>query len=75
MKFKEAIKDTNEAVKTLNSLHYHKSFKYSLDMMKQGIGDIYNGLKQLLVSLLCLSIYPLMPIAYPIAVIIRMVKK
>lgn len=75
MNFKEAVKDTNEAVKTLNSLNYSKSFKCSLNMVKQGFGDIYSGLKQLLVSVLCLSIYPLMPIAYPIAVIVRMVKK
>ena len=75
MRLKDAIKDTNKALKTLNEQNYIEGFKYSFRFIKQGFRDIFYGVKQLIATLACLSIYPLLPIFYPIAVLIRVLKK
>jgi hypothetical protein len=75
MKFKEAVKDTNKALKKLNEQDYIDGFKYPFQFFKQGFRDLFYGLKQLLATISCLLVYPLLPILYPIAIIIRMVKK
>lgn len=75
MKFKDAVKDANKALKDLNDQDYIKSFGYSFRFMAQGLRDIWYGVKQVLITISCLLVYVLLPISYPIAVIIRMVKK
>ena len=75
MKLKEAIKDANKSLIELNKLSYRGGFKYGFTFIKQGCCEIWQGVKQLLATIGCLSIYLLLPIAYPLAVIIRMVKK
>lgn len=75
MQLRDAIKDTNKALKALNEQDYTEGFKCSFRFIKQGFRDIFYGVKQLIVTLACLSIYPLLPIFYPIAVLIRVFKK
>lgn len=75
MKFKEAVKDANKALKELNEQDYIEGFKYSFRFFKQGFRELFYGFKELSITITCLMVYPLMPVAYPIAILIRMVKK
>ena len=75
MNLKEAVKDTNKALKTINELCYKDGFKYSYSFYKQGLRDIWYGTKQLLATIACLLVYLFLPIAYPLAVLIRIIKK
>ena len=75
MKFKEAVKDANKALKELNEQDYIEGFKYSFRFFQQGFRELFYGFKELSITITCLMVYPLMPVAYPIAILIRMVKK
>ena len=75
MNFKEAVKDTNKALKEMKSISYTGGFSYGFTFIKQGVRDTWSGIKQILVTILCGSVLVFLPIAYPIAIIIRMVKK
>ena len=75
MKLKEAIQDTNKALKQLNELDYIESVKYSFKFIKQGFRDVFHGVKQIFSTVVCLLVYPLLPILYPFAIFIRVFKK
>lgn len=74
MKFKEAIADTNRALMEFVK-HDHWELRESYRFYKQSIQDFCYATKFLARWLLALCAFPLIPVLYPIAVIIRMVKK
>ena len=75
MKLKDAINDTNEALRDINDQNYIGGLKYSCKFIKQGLTDLFQGIKVMLEILICLSVYPLLPILYPIAILVRVLMK
>lgn len=45
MKFKEAVKDANKALKELNEQDYIEGFKYSFRFLSKGFVSCFTGLK------------------------------
>ena len=74
MKFKEAVKDTNKAL--LKALkHDHWELKEAFEFYKQSFDNFWYATRNLLTWIGCFLLLFLVPFFYPVAVIIRMVKK
>ena len=74
MRFKEAVKDTNKGLMGFVK-HDHWELKDSYTFYKQSIRDFCYATKLIVRWLLALCAFPLIPILYPIAVFIRLIKK
>ena len=74
MKFKEAVKNTNESVIKLIK-HDHWELKESIEFYKQAACNFWYATKVFLRWFLVLCCIPLIPVLYPISVLIRVVKK
>ena len=74
MKFKEAVKDTNRAVKVAFS-GFTSEFWEALRFYKQAWSNVLYANKCLFVFLLCCILMVFYPILYVYAVAFRMIKK
>lgn len=73
MNFKEAVKDTNKGlIKWLTHDHWELGEAYRF--YKQGFRDIWYATKTMLRWSVSIFAIPFIPVLYPIAIIIRMVK-
>lgn len=74
MKFKEAVKDTNKALAQLIT-HDHWELSLAFNLIKQGLKEVVKGFYFLLRWLFVLVTLPFIPLLYPIAILIRILKK
>ena len=74
MEIKEAISDVN---KTLIEFlrHDHWELRMGLNMIKHGVSQILSGIFMLFRWIIALLAVPFIPVLYPIAIIIRLIKK
>ena len=74
MKIREAIKEVNkDVVKFIE--HDHWELRLGFSQIKQGLREVFNGIKNIARWSVASLAYPLMPILYPIAILIRVFKK
>ena len=74
MKFKDAVKETNKAL--LGFLrHDHWELKLGFNQIKQGLRDIFSGIKHISRWSIATLAIPFIPVLYPIAIIIRILEK
>ncbi len=74
MKLKDAIRDTNyHLVKFLK--HDNWEVKLGFKLIRQGLCDVFNGLYYLSRWTVALITVPFIPVLYPIAVLMRVLRK
>lgn len=74
MKLKNAVSEVNKDLITLLK-HDHWEVRLGFDLVSQGLLNIYSGLKYWGGWFIALLAILLIPILYPIAVVIRILKK
>ena len=74
MRFKEAVRDANKAAMVYLK-HDHWELTEAISFYKQSFDDFWYGTKMFLYWLVFAISYLFFPILYPLAIIIRMVKK